>query len=293
MAALEERDGVRLDALARMRTRCLDEIKDAEIGDGTLTGPRGFLLLILLKALSALDSIRILLEHAYAEEAFGLTRTLYDLEVDSLLLKSGDTERLSLYSEFERFELARFGGMGVAAGLLPETDEREQAIATRIEDLATALVGAGREPPDNFNELSLFDAAAEFARLRFGQKHPTSWRPSRKWDDILDEIAPALIRLLEPELETSDPDRFAALVQARKTEHWFTWPLSSAVLHGSPRSVAVRYPDFRVAGVPGEVARTAAVAAAHFARIHHIAFVVLDVGFDAETWNKDLRATRP
>ena len=35
MAALEERDGVRLDALARMRTRCLDEIKAAEIPDGT------------------------------------------------------------------------------------------------------------------------------------------------------------------------------------------------------------------------------------------------------------------
>jgi hypothetical protein len=288
-ARVQEEFGDQLDAMARMRTRTFDELVAAGLTDEGLQDGRGVILAILLRAVGAFDSIRILLEHGYSEEAFGLTRILYDAEIDAFLLGSGNADYLERFADFELWEMGMTAARGLDAGLVPDGSDIADAVRSRKAELRDRLHLRGIEIPDGFEEMTLLEAATVFSKLRFSKR--MTWRPDRSWDDTLDEVAPALIRLVEPATEAEDPDRFSELIASRKAEHRISYSLMSATLHNSPMSVAMRVNGgFRLAGVIDEVGKVVHVSAVHFARTHHLVCDLVGIPFDEASWRMDLQA---
>lgn len=291
--SVEGEFGEILDALAAIRDRAYLEVEGAGISEDQLYGSeRGFILPIYLRSISYLDSIRILCERGYGEEAFGLVRSLYEAEIDSYVLFAGDKpEILNQYADFELYELAMTASRGLDARRLPESEEVDEAVASRRAELRARLELRGKEIPDGFDDLSLMHATKKYAKLIYGDSSPPNWRKGLTWkQDVIPMVSHAQIRILSPGLETDDPERFAASVAERATEHEIAYPLMSAEIHGSPATIADRVRTFRVAGNPNEIPKTAAVAASHFFRLRVLVRDLFEIEGDEGDWLGLLRA---
>jgi hypothetical protein len=295
-AHVEKEYGCFLTALAGMRTRAYEELSAARIELDSLVGtPGAFVLPIYCRAIALLDSIRLLLEAAYGDEALALVRGLYLAEVDAFyLVGSEDPHTLEDYTDWETYERVMLAGQALGAGLahawVTAGRRTELAIRKHIAELEAALAERGIAVPAGFDRLPLAEAVRAFARVRFGGPRPRGWIAKKSWAEILSVVAPTEIRTFEPELEEADPARFAVTVEKRKSEHEFVWPLLSAEAHGSARVVAKRTRNWEVAGYPAQVPGTAGAAGSQFIRLRLLAKRLWNLDGDEPAWRADLRA---
>lgn len=268
---LNDAYGSRLETLAEMRDRCIAEIDEAELRWDSLIEYHRVLLLIALAGVTTLDALRVLLEHGYPEHAFGLTRRLYELEVDASLLID-DPSVVDYYVDYETYDLVWNAGEGVELGDVPNDPEYMEQLEVRRTQLADAYERANLEYPPDFETMSLAEAAEDFARKRWRGKRAYSWRPVRGWkDEILPRVISAQLSTLAPDL-TSDDDEYVEFRNDREKEHFFFGEMSSH-LHVSPRTVASHGLGFRVGDDLQEMGPALSRVAIHFVRIHHLACV--------------------
>jgi hypothetical protein len=280
MRAVAELAGNQLEALAKMRSLVVDEIGKARIPT-ELPGHRIALVLILTTAISVVDAVRILLEHGYSEQALGMTRALYEAEIDTALL-AAKPEWMEYYAAYEAFELSRMPGTAIRKGVFSGIEFEQAPIDKRKHDLLQILEHMGKERPEGWDDLDLYEASVSFARSVWGKKTPPNWRPQTSWEEkILPLTSPRQFEALHPEPSEDD---LAEWVTERDQEHSVVYPEMSARLHGSPRVAAERWPDFQVGGFPEDVPRVVEIAATHFVRVHHVVFDELELGFDRDLW---------
>lgn len=289
MASLNDEFGDRLQALSDMRDRSIAEVEEAGIPRADLHEHRGILLLIFLSGIASLDAIRVLLEHGYPEQAHGLTRSLYDAEVDACLL-ADDPDLAHYYSDFEVWDLVHHAGRAVNDGLIPERPDLQEAVDRRRHELADAYVRADLGIPEGFEEMDLYEGARDFARKRWHRPRPVSWRPTfeRGWEEILDRIIPVQLRVLADD-EKADAEEAEQFSEDRRVEHWVAYSEMSARLHVSPRISAQRWFELNVGDDLHETDKSITVVASHFLRLHHVVATELAVGYDAEWWRDAMR----
>lgn len=281
MGEIEQDAGSQLAALSSLLIRSVQEIDEAAIPKD-LGGHRLPLILIFATAISSLDSVRILPEHGNAEQAHALTRTLYDAEIDVALL-SADPDLVGRYSDFELFDPSRTPGRAAERGLFDDVEDAEDAIADRKEEIRQALERADLEVSEDFDDMTLLEAAQELGRRRFGNSNPPTWRPEMPWSKRLDMVIPVQFQALRPDLDDASPE-YEEWEDTRRAEHEVAFSEMSARLHCSPQITALRWPDFQVGGSPADVGRIAYIAASHFLRIHHTVCNELEIPCDRSYW---------
>lgn len=271
-----------LEALAAMRSATIQEVQSAQIDTTNLTALHTILLLILTNCVSVLDSGRILLEHGYSEQAHGLTRALYDAEIDVALL-AAKPEWVFYYVAYEAFDMSLVPGRAIKDDLIIPDDLQQASIEERKEVLRSILDQNGTKVPEDWDQMDLLEATRTFAKAIWNHIQPTSWRPERAWDEIFKIISDRQYRAIVPGGTEEDLEAWRMY---RPKEHYVAYSEMSARLHGSPRVATERWPDLQVGGFPNDVPRVAAIAATHFVRIHHLIFDELGVAFDREMWSE-------
>lgn len=281
MRAVDELAGTQLQALSSMMHLSVEEVEKARVPKDA-PGSDLLLILIFTTAVSTLDAVRILLEHGYGAQAHGLTRSLYDAEIDVALL-AADPDLAHYYAAFEAFDLSNVPGRAIRDGIIDASGpERTEAIADRKDELKAILHEMGHAAPDVWDEMDLLEAAQTFARAVWGKRGPTSWRRETEWETILNIAGPRQFQALNPDV--ADEDGSADWLDRRKQEHYVAYAEMCARLHCSPRVAAEKWPDFEVGGFPESVPRVAEIAGTHFVRIHHTVFDQLKLTCDLERW---------